>query len=193
MGEPAVEVGNTLVDGAVGLLEARHGGRDELRLRHEAVQEQAEHAIEDGARVGLWVAAPDLPVGQDLAAPKHRDREVAVDACLCIEPGVADRLEPLAPGASPPRPAPGASRRTGRRACRRTRSARAGSPSSAKARIPRARNASIRSASAMAASISCRAQGTSVRRIRAWATRAASPQWAVAARTSASETMSCPK
>jgi hypothetical protein len=75
------------------------GGRRhrELVLGPKPVEEQTEDALQHRAGVGLWVAPPALPVGQDLASAEHRDGKVAIDPLLLVEVRVGHALEPLPP------------------------------------------------------------------------------------------------
>ena len=88
----------------------RHGGEarrrvaDELRLRAQAVKEQAEGAVEAGGDVDLGLAAPGQPLGHDLAAGEDRDDEVPVDPLARPQRGVGHGPEPLPPEGAPPPP-----------------------------------------------------------------------------------------
>ncbi len=91
------QVGHALFQGPRRFREPSGRRRRELGLGTKPVEEQTEDALQHRARVGLWVAPPALPVGQDLAAAEHRDGKVAIDPLLLVEVRVGHALEPLPP------------------------------------------------------------------------------------------------
>jgi hypothetical protein len=80
---------------------ALRGVRHQLRLRPQAVEEQAEHPVEAGADVDLGLAPPGRPVAHDGPAGEDGDQEVPVDPVVPAQPGVRHRQEAALPrGAS---------------------------------------------------------------------------------------------
>ncbi len=75
------------------LLQPGDGGIDEVGLRAQPVQEQAEQAAGDGRRVGHGVPAPELERRHDQPAPQRRAREVTVDLAVEREAVVGHRIE----------------------------------------------------------------------------------------------------
>ncbi len=75
------------------LLKSRHGRVDQLGRRPQAVQEQVEEAVQDGARIGHRIPLPCLPVGVDQSSAEGRDGQVTVNAVVQVQLGLIDGLE----------------------------------------------------------------------------------------------------
>ena len=98
------QVAPSVLQGFRNRAEACDGVADQRGLRTQAVEEQAEHAVEPGVQIDLGLPAPPLPLGHDPPAGQGRDDEVAIDPLGRSEAGVGRRPEPLPPGGTPAAP-----------------------------------------------------------------------------------------
>ena len=93
-----IEVRQALLDASRDLLEARTCRFDELLLRSEAVQEQAEHALQTGVQIRRGLTLPGTERLVEFPPAKDRNDEIAVDALGRYQAVIGDRAEPLEPG-----------------------------------------------------------------------------------------------